>query len=305
LPAKPGMSYMDMMETCEVLYLIGANPMASAPDTGRVAELLASRGFVVVQDIFLTETARLADVVLPASSYVEREGTVTNSERRVQKMHKVLDELPGTRPDWEILCDLAGRMGAEMQYDSVRQIMSEIASLTPQYGGISYERLDRGDELCWPCPTPDHPGTPVLHRDKFTRGLGKFHAIDYLPADEQPDKSYPLILTTGRLAAHFHTGTMTRKSAGLEALAPKPYVEIHPGDASGLGIQDGDPVKVSSRRGSIELMAKVDLRVDLGVIFIPFHYAEAAANVLTNPARDPIAKIPEYKVCAARVEKLA
>jgi formate dehydrogenase alpha subunit len=284
------------------LYIMGENPMLSDPDTTHFEKILRNCEFVVVQDIFLTETARLADVVLPAASYVEREGTATNTERRVQKMHKVLDPLAQARPDWEILCDLAGRMGYSMDYGSADEIMTEIASLTPQYGGISYARLDKGEQLCWPCPTPDHPGTAVLHREKFTRGLGKFHAIDYLPADEQPDKSYPLILTTGRLAAQFHTGTMTRKSAGLESLAPTPYVEINPGDASDLGIQDGDRVKVSSRRGAIELEAKVDLRVDQGVIFIPFHYAEAAANVLTNPARDPVAKIPEYKVCAARVD---
>jgi formate dehydrogenase alpha subunit len=286
------------------LYIMGENPMLSDPDTTHFAKALEACDFVVVQDLFLTETAKLADVVLPASSYVEREGTVTNSERRVQRMYRVLDPLPGTRPDWEIICELSRRLGYEMRYDSPRDILAEIASLTPQYGGITYERLDRGEQLCWPCPDTSHPGTPVLHRGKFSRGLGKFHAIEYQPADEQPDRNYPLILTTGRLSAQFHTGTMTRKSAGLEALAPRPFVEVNPGDAEDLGVADGDRVKVSSRRGAIELLARLDTKVDRGVIFIPFHFAEAAANVLTNPARDPVAKIPEFKVCAARIERI-
>jgi formate dehydrogenase major subunit/formate dehydrogenase alpha subunit len=285
------------------LYILGENPMLSDPDTHHVKECLEAVDFLVVQDIFLTETARLADVVLPAATYLERDGTVTNTERRVQQMHQVLKPLADTRPDWQILCDLAGRLGQPWEYESAAQIMDEIASVTPQYGGISYARLDAGEQLCWPCPTPDHPGTPVLHKGKFSRGLGKFHAIEYKEPAEMPDKRYPLVLTTGRVLEHFHTGTMTRKSAGLNALSSGPFVEVHPKDAKRLKIQDGDRVKVSSRRGTIELAARVADRVDQGVLFIPFHFFEAAANVLTNPALDPVAKIPELKVCAVRLER--
>jgi formate dehydrogenase major subunit/formate dehydrogenase alpha subunit len=259
----------------------------------------------VVQDIFLTETAKLADVVLPATSYAEREGTYTNTERRVQLSHKAIEPLPGTKPDWQIICEISNRLGYPMRYGSLSGITDEIAKVTPQYGGILYERLANGEQLCWPCPLPNHPGTPILHKEKFTRGVGKFHPIDFIPPDELPDKRYPLILTTGRVLEHFHTGTMTRKAAGLEAMAPAPFVEVNPQDAKQLGVKDGDRVKVSSRRGSIKLDARVGERVGPGVIFIPFHYFEAAANMLTNPALDPTAKIPELKVCAARVEKSA
>jgi predicted molibdopterin-dependent oxidoreductase YjgC len=257
----------------------------------------------VVQDLFLTETARVADVVLPAASYAEREGTVTNTERRLQKTGKVIDALPGTRPDWEIFCDLAGRMGYAMEYESVSDVFDELAGLMPAYAGLSYERLERGEQLCWPCPSADHPGTPVLHKGRFSRGLGLFHAIDHREPAELPDDEYPLTLMTGRALEHFHTGTMTRRSKGLDALLPGPYVEVNRVDAEQLDLVDGDTVRVISRRGAIELMAKVGQRVDQGAVFIPFHFWEAAANVLTNTALDPIAKIPELKVCAARLEK--
>jgi formate dehydrogenase alpha subunit len=308
LSPKNGLTITEMLDGAEkgkvkVLYIMGENPMLSDPDTTHVEKALKACEFLVVQDIFLTETAKLADVVLPATSYAERDGTVTNTERRVQLSHKVIDPLPGTRPDWEIICEISNRLGFPMRYDSVSAILEEIAKVTPQYGGISYERLQAGEQLCWPCPLPNHPGTPILHKDKFTRGVGKFHPIDFIPPDELPSAKYPLILTTGRILEHFHTGTMTRKAPGLEAMAPSPFVEVNPQDAKKLKVKDGDRVKVSSRRGSIKLDARVNERVGPGVIFIPFHYFEAAANVLTNPALDPTAKIPELKVCAARVEK--
>jgi formate dehydrogenase major subunit/formate dehydrogenase alpha subunit len=310
LPAEPGLTLTEITHACRegrirALYLMGENPMLSEPDTAHVEAALKATDFLVVQDIFLTETARLADVVLPAASYVEREGTVTNTERRVQRMHQVIEPLEGTRPDWQIICDLSTRLGYPMKYASIAEVMGEIASLTPSYGGISFRRLDAGEELCWPCPAEDHPGTPVLHSERFTRGLGKFHPVEHLPADELPDGAYPLLLTTGRLLEQYHTGTMSRKSKSLNTLAPGPFVEVNPRDAERMGIQDGERAKVISRRGEIELAAKVNGGVDQGVIFIPFHFFEAAANVLTNPAMDPVANIPEFKVCAARVEKVA
>jgi len=310
LSPKNGLTVTEMLDGAEqgkvkVLYIMGENPRLSDPDSTHVEKALKACEFLVVQDIFLTETAELADVVLPATSYAEREGTFTNTERRVQLSHKVIDPLPGTKPDWEIICEISNRLGFPMRYGSVSEITDEIAKVTPQYGGITYERLQAGEKLCWPCPLPNHPGTPILHKDKFTRGLGKFHPLDFIPPAELPSVKYPFILTTGRVREHFHTGTMTRKSKGLEALAPSPFVEVNPRDAEKIGVKDGDRVKVSSRRGSIKLDARVVERVDQGVIFIPFHYHEAIVNTLTNPALDPTAKIPEYKVCAARLERTA
>ncbi len=288
----------------KALYVMGENPMLSDPDITHVAEALGKLELLVVQDLFLTETARLAHVVLPAASYAERDGTVTNTERRVQKTGKVIEPLTGTRPDWQILCDLATRMGYPQKYESVSEVFAELASLVPAYAGISYERIERGERLCWPCPTGDHPGTPVLHKGRFSRGLGLFHAIEHRDAAEMPDDQFPLVLMTGRALEHFHTGTMTRRSKGLDALLSGPYVEINAADADRLQIGDGERVRVASRRGAIELEAKVGQRVDRGALFIPFHFWEAAANVLTNTALDPVAKIPELKVCAARVEKM-
>jgi len=310
LSAKVGLTVSDIIPAAQkgeikALYIMGENPVLSDPDSTHAIKALGALDFLVVQDIFLTETAQLADVVLPAASFVEREGTVTNTERRVQRMYRAIEPLGDSRTDWEIICDLSGRMGYPMHYESTAKIMEEIARLTPQYGGIDYKRLDAGEQLCWPCPTHDHPGTPVLHKGKFSRGLGKFHAIDFQPANELPDRTYPMLLTTGRLLAQFHTGTMSRKSRELNELEPGPFVQINPKDAASMRIHNGDKVRVRSRRGKIELLARVDEIVDRGVIFIPFHFAEAAANLLTNPAFDPIAKIPEFKVCAARLERVS
>ena len=287
----------------KALYIMGENPLLSDPDLAHVREAFDKLDFLVVQDLFLTETARVADVVLPASSYAERPGTVTNTERRVQLMNRVIAPVAGSRPDWQIICDLAARMGHPWKYESEADIFDELASLTPQYAGISYARLEAGEQLCWPVPTKSHPGTPILHVGQFSRGLGKFHAIEHRDPAEMPDDEFPMILTTGRILEHFHTGTMTRKSKGLDALVPGPYCELNLADAARLSIVDGDKVRVESRRGAIELEARVQERVDKGVLFIPFHFWEAAANELTNTALDPIAKIPEFKVCSARVSK--
>jgi len=304
----PGLTVVEMINAAtsgklKALYVMGENPMVSDPDLNHVEEGLKKLDFLVVQDIFLTETARLADVVLPAASYAEKDGTFTNSERRVQRIRTAVPPPGDSRPDWQILCDLSGRLGHSMQFGGPGDVMAEIASLTPIYGGIYYDRLDDGG-LQWPCPDRNHPGTPYLHEGRFTRGLGQFAAIDYQPPAEQPDGDYPLVLSTGRVLYHFHTGTMSRRSAGLHATVPEGYIEVSPEDARALGFAGGDKVRVSSRRGTVVTTARVTAKVPRGVTFMPFHFAEAAANVLTNAALDPKAKIPELKVCAVRLEPL-
>ncbi|MCX5830121.1 MAG: molybdopterin-dependent oxidoreductase, partial [Deltaproteobacteria bacterium] len=254
-----------------------------------------------VQDIFLTETARLADVVLPSACFVEKDGTFSNTERRVQRIRKALAPPGEARSDWEIIVAISNRMGYAMNYSSAQEIMEEISQVTPSYGGITYKRLEKNG-LQWPCPTPDHKGTKFLHKDRFTRGLGLFHAIEYIPPAELPDKAYPMFLSTGRVLYHYHTGTMTRLSAGAMERCPESLVEINPLDADKLGIEDGQMVKVSSRRGKVTAKAKLTEKSAAGSIFMNFHFHEAAVNLLTNPALDPIGKIPEYKVCAVKVE---
>ena len=309
LPAEVGLTLMEMMNAADqgqlrALYIMGENPMVSDPDINHVRKALESLDFLVVQDIFLTETAELADVVLPGASYAEKEGTFTNTDRTVLRVRKALEPIGHSKPDWSILCEVARRFGSrQFAYNDAVEIMEEIARLTPSYGGISYERLDQGQTLAWPCPTAESPGTPFLHKDKFTRGLGHFHSIEFRPPDEEPDEQYPLILTTGRTMFHFHTGTMTRRIALLNHEVPTGYLEIHPEDATNLEIVDTEKVEVKSRRGAIEIAAMVTERVPKGTVFIPFHFAECAANVLTNPALDPDSKIPELKVCAVSVSK--
>jgi len=212
---------------------------------------------------------------------------------------------PGqARRDQEIICEIASAVGYPMGYASTYEIIDEMRDLTPSYAGISYARLEAGEQLHWPCPSEDHPGTPILHSEKFTCGLGQFHPVEYQPADEETDMSYPIVLTTGRMLEHYHTGTMTRRSKALNGLVPGPFVEVNGNDAKEIHVKDGDRVTVTSRRGSIVLPARVADRVDTGVVFIPFHFWEAAANVLTNPATDPTAGIPEFKVCAVRLERV-
>jgi predicted molibdopterin-dependent oxidoreductase YjgC len=259
----------------------------------------------VVQDIFLTETAQLADVVLPVAAFAEKQGTFTSTERRVLWVEKALEAPGAARIDWEVIRDVCTRMGYPMNYRGVEDIIDEVNRLVPQYAGITYARLLRGDKLPWPCPNPEHPGTPFLHRDKFTRGLGKFFAIDYIPPAEWPDEKYPFLLSTGRLLYHYHTGSMTRRTAALPQYVAGPYMEMNPLDMKKMAIADGEKVKVVSRRGEIDIPAKESPRVDLGSVFIPFHFAEAAANMLTNDAFDPIARIPEYKVAACSINKIS
>jgi len=308
LPPKPGLTVVEMMKEAEkgnlkALYIMGENPMVSDPDIGHVKKGLENLDFLVVQDIFMSETAALADIVLPAAAYAERDGTMTSTDRRVQLLNKAIEPAGESKPDWLIICELAKKMGSrEFDYSSTSDIMDEMARLTPLYGGMSYERL-RVRELQWPCPTKDHPGTPILHKEKFTRGKGQFLPIEFKEPAELPDEDYPFILTTGRTIFHFHTGTMSRRVSALNREVPTGYVEINSKDAEKIGIKDGNVVSITTRRGTIQIKTKITPRVNEGVVFIPFHFAECAANILTNPALDPTAKIPEFKVCACRVEK--
>ena len=306
LPSQPGLTVTQMIDKTlsgdtRALYIIGENPMVSDPDLNHVRKSLDSLEFLVVQDIFMTETAQMADVVLPSVAFAEKDGTFTNTERKIQRLRKALDPPGSAREDSDIICDLSSRMGYPMSYESSLAVMEEIASITPSYCGINYERLEQGG-IYWPCTGTDHPGTPCLHVDQFTCGLGVFHATDYIPPAELPDEEFPLYLTTGRLLYQYHTGTMTMKSPGLNAIAPECFVEISPEDAKNYHIKDGELLRVTSRRGEIRAKARISEESRPGTIFIPFYYAGAAANTLTNSSLDPAAKIPEYKVCAVKID---
>jgi len=309
LPSTPGLTLVEMIEAAyrkdmKALYVIGENPVLSDADVQHVRRALAQLEFLVVQDIFLSETAKFADVVLPAASFAEKDGTFTNTERRVQRVRRAIEPIGDSKPDWWIICQLAQKLEAKgFDYSHPSIIMEEIRNLTPSYGGISYQRLENGG-LQWPCPTDDHPGTPVLHTNIFVRGKGRFIPLKYIPPGELPDEEYPLILTTGRSLYHFHTGTMTRKVDVLNFLKTDGVVEINPEDAGQLGIIEDDKVKVGSRRGEVITRAKVTEALPPGVVFMTFHFAESAANILTNPELDPISKIPEFKVAAVKVEKI-
>jgi len=309
LDDKVGLTVVEIMHQAaegkiKGLYIMGENPMVSDPNIGHVKQALEKLEFLVVQDIFLTETAQLADVVLPVASFAEKQGTFTNTERRVLWVEKAVEAPGEARVDWEVIRDVSTRMGYAMDYQSLEDIVNEVNRLVPQYAGITHQRLLNGEKLQWPCPNPEHPGTRFLHRDKFTRGLGKFFAIDYIPPAEWPDEKYPFLLSTGRLLYHFHTGSMSRRTVALPQYVAGPYMEMHPLDMKKMAIVDGEEVRVASRRGEIKIPVKESQRVDLGSVFIPFHFAEAAANMLTNDAFDPIAKIPEYKVAACQIEKI-
>ncbi len=306
LPETPGLTVTTAIDAAadgqlKGLYVMGENPMMSDPDQNHVRKAMEKLDFIVVQDIFPTLTTEYADVILPATSYAEKDGTFTSTERRVQRVRKAIEPVGQSRPDWEILCDVALRAGYNaMQYDSPAQIVDEIAAVTPIYGGISYERID-DIGLQWPCPDKNHPGTPVLHVGKFSRGLGMFSPAEYRPSVELPDKDYPFVLSTGRCYFHFHTGTMTRRSQLLDREERFGYVEISPEDAKELGIHDRQWVYVATRRGEVKVMARVTDVANKGALFMTFHFEEGPANLLTINALDPVAKIPEYKVCAAKI----
>ncbi len=309
LPSSAGLSLVEMFDAAyrkeiRALYLVGENPALSDPDIQHVREALARLEFLIVQDIFLSETAEFAHVVLPAASFAEKDGTFTNTERRVQLVRKAIEPIGDSKPDWWIVCEAARRLGAmTFDYNHPFDIMEEIRKLTPSYGGMSCDRLEDGG-LQWPCPSEEHPGTCILHTDIFVRGKGRFMPLKYTPPAEMPDEDYPLILSTGRSLYHFHTGTMTRKVAGLNIIEPEGVVEINPKDALRLDVAQGDRVRVSSRRGEVITKAKVTEAVAPGVVFMTFHFAESAANILTNPELDPVSKIPELKVAAVKVQKL-
>jgi predicted molibdopterin-dependent oxidoreductase YjgC len=309
LPGRDGLMANEMLDaalagTLKALYIMGENPLLSDPDTGHTEQALKALDLLIVQDIFLTETAQLAHVVLPGTSFAEKVGTFTNTERRVQRVRRLVDAPGQAMKDSHIIIELAQRLGYDMSYHHTEEVFQEIGKAWPAMAGMSYSRLDEEGGLQWPCPTPDHPGTPYLFKGGFPRGKARFTMVHYKPSVEQPDSEYPFVLTTGRMLFQYHSGSMTRRSKAIEAVAGTPYMEMNAGDASRLSVKDGDRVRVRSRRGEITIAARVSRRPDRGVVFIPFHYREAAANVLTSSvALDPICKIPELKVATVAIEK--
>jgi len=310
LPTEPGLPLTHAMNAAHAgilraMFIMGENPLLSDPDQNHARTALENLELLVVQDIFLSETAQMADVVLPAACFAEKDGTFTNTERRVQLLQKSCDPPGAALPDWQIICNLAKTAGCDaMAYNNTAEIMEEIARLTPIYGGITHQRLNSSG-LQWPCPDSEHPGTPVLHTQGFSRGAGRFIAVDYRPPAEQPDDEYPFTLTTGRTYFHWHTGTMTRRTHLLDREERRGFVEINPNDAERYSLRNGENITVCSRRGSVRVDARITDMVPEGVLFIPFHFVESAANALTNNVLDPESHIPEYKVCAVRIGKLA
>jgi formate dehydrogenase major subunit/formate dehydrogenase alpha subunit len=296
------------------LYILGEDPVMSDPDTKHIRHCLESIDFLVLQEIFPSETAAYADVLLPGVSFAEKTGTFTNTERRVQMVNKAIEPIGEARPDWWITSEIAKRIIAEgrrqiaeteysgWNYKDTSQIMDEINALTPSYGGITHERLQKGERLQWPCPTKDHPGTPILHTKQFTRGKGKFMPIEHVPPAEKPDDDFPMVMSTGRVLYHWHGGQMTRRAKGLMQVYGEALVELNSDDAARLGVSGTKTVRISSRRGSIEAEAWVTDRVPPGMVYANFHFPEASANELTIAALDPVSKIPEYKVAAVKVE---
>lgn len=308
LPGKVGLTLVEMIESAlskkiRAMYIIGENPLLSMPDIDRVKRALESLDFLVVQDIFFTETARLAHVVFPAACWAEKDGTFASSDRRVQRIRKAVEPPGGAEADWRIVCQLAKAMGVGnlFPFRSEEEIFQELRKTIQSYRGITYERLNDSKGLQWPCPSEAHPGTPILYAVEFARGRGKFHAVSQKGLLGGQDDKYPYLLTTGRVETQWHTGSMTRRSPALNDEFPKAYVEINPDDAQKLGIEDGEEVEISSRRGRIKTKAFITDRVMPSLIFVPFHFAEAAANLLTEISVDPQAKIPDLKLCACTI----
>jgi len=286
----------------KAMYIMGENPAMSEPDINHTIKTLKKLDFLVVQDIFMTETAELADVVLPAACFAEKDGTFTNTDRSVQRIRKAVEPPGEAKEDAYIIIELAKRLGYEMRYDSIEDIFQETGKLWPALAGITYKRIAKTG-LQWPCPTLDHPGTPYLFKGGFPRGRAAFTVVRYRASEELPDNEYPFLLSTGRQLFQYHTGSMTRRVDAINMVSPGAYIEIHPDDADKLKVRDGDIVKVTSRRGSLDVKVMVSGRPLKGLVFIPFHYSEAAANLLTNTALDPVARIPELKVCAVKIEQ--
>jgi formate dehydrogenase major subunit/formate dehydrogenase alpha subunit len=308
LPHHEGMNLNVMMKAMtrgriKGLYVIGEDLVVSEPNANSIEDGLNRCEFIAVQDILPNEMLRFADVVLPAACFAEKDGVVTNSDRRVQRVRKAVEPPGEARPDWRILCDVAREAGYPMpRYQQPSEIYAEMASLAPKFAGISHQRIDEGGGLQWPCPAPDHPGTPTLHAGGPMRGKVAFQAIAYRPSEELPDEEYPLVLSTGRTLYHYNAGTMTRRSAGATLRQPVNFIEMHRRDANRRGVKDGQPVRVTSRRGSIVVTANVSAQVRRGCVWMPLHFAESSANRLTNDAGDTVTGTAEYKVCAVQVE---
>jgi formate dehydrogenase alpha subunit len=313
LSRKPGLTTTEILSSVHPdgvrsLYIMGENPMMSEPNLNLTRRHMEDLEFLVAQDLFINESGAFADVFLPATSWAEKEGTFTNTDRRVQRVRKAIEPRGQSRPDWEIICDLAKRVEAHLgwkasanwDYTHPSEVLEEVGSVVPEYKGVTYARLEKAG-LQTPVWDEKHPGTPYLFSETFPRGRGKFHPLEYVPSVELPDDEYPFILTTGRVLEHWHGGTMTRHSK-LDELSPEALVEVNPADAALMGIVDGQVVRVSSRRGTIVLRAAVSEKTTAGVVFVPFHFAEAAANLLTIDALDPQAKIPEFKACAVNIK---
>jgi len=298
-------------------YILGEDPLMSEPDTNHIRKAMERLELVVLQEIFPSETTPYADVLLPGASFAEKNGTFTNTERRIQLVHKAVKSPGIARPDWWIIAELAKKIleggnrpvskavYSGWDYQDTAQIMDEIAALTPIYAGVTHKRLLEGESLQWPVKDQNHPGTPILHVGQFSRGKGLFNPIEHVPPAEMPDKEYPMILSTGRVLYHWHGGQMTRRSKGLLEIYPEALIEVNDLDAEKIGLNGNKRVKVSSRRGTIEAEAAVTDRVPPGMVFANFHFPEASANELTIAALDPVAKIPEYKVCAVKVEAVS
>jgi formate dehydrogenase alpha subunit len=306
VPDKPGLTLPDMFDAAvrgdlKAMFVMGEDPVLSDANARHVRKGLENLDFLVVQNLFLTETAKLADVVLPAASFVEKEGTFTNTERRIQRVRQAIEPVGGSRPDWVIICGLAARFGYPMDYAGPEEIMAEIAALTPSYAGVTYPRLEENG-LQWPVPAAGHPGTKYLHENgQFTCGLGYFQPVDYAPPAEVPDADYPFLLTTGRILYHYNVSTH-RHAKHLTAHRSEERVMVHPTDADALGLADGAPAKVSSRRGSVTAKAQVTDAVPPGVVWMSFHFPATPTNEITSGAYDKVTKTYEYKVCAVKVE---
>ncbi len=304
----------------KALYILGENPAVSDPDSSHVRHCLETCEFIVLQEIFPSETSAYADVLLPGVSFAEKDGTFTNTERRIQRVRKAIEPLGDARPDWQIIRDVAQRIleiserdgqrilipapFAAWTYNDPRAVMEEINALAPSYAGVNYDRLERGERMQWPVPSLEHPGTPILHRERFTRGKGQFMPVEHIEPAERPNREYPLLLNTGRVLYHWHGGEMTRRARGLMAVYGHPLAEVSHEDAARLEISDGDMIRIRSRRGQIEVAAWVTERVPPGMVYAGFHFPEASINEVTIAALDPVAKIPEYKVCAVQIERV-
>jgi len=304
---EPGLMVTEIVKEgspVRAMYIMGENPVLSDPNVSKAEDWVRKLEFLAVHDLFLTETARWADVVLPGSSFAEKTGTFANTDRHVQLSDEAVPPPGQARRDLDILIELSNRLGLLTDFQSAEEVMAEIAMVTPSWRGISYRKLRREGSLQYPVPTPDSPGTPFLFGERFPTADGRalLVPVEFLPPAELPDEEYPFVLNTGRQMVHWHTGTMTRRSRGLDSREPVPIVDISPEDAAALGVSDGDTVRVRSRRAAVLIGARVSNRQARGQVFIPMHYREAAANLLTNPALDPYAKIAEFKVCAVSVE---